>query len=196
MSLRVPTSTVLQRLLTEMRDEYVSLDWILDRLEERSYGLLLLILALIALVSGLSSFIALLLAWPAVQMILLRPRPGLPRFLAARRLRTRRLVPLIGRTVPMLRRIETLIRPRWPTPFDATRRAVGTVVLLLAVTLVSPIPFSHVPPCLAIVLIALAYLEDDGMMLCVGLAAATVSLTATAATVWGTVAGIEFLDRQ
>jgi hypothetical protein len=103
---------------------------------------------------------------------------------------------LIARAVPMLRRIETLIRPRWPTPFASTKRVIGAVIMLLGLTLVGPIPFSHVIPALAIMLVALAYLEKDGIMLAVGLAVAVLSLAISAAAVWGTVASIGFLDRR
>ncbi len=171
-----------------------SLGWIIDRLDERSFGLVMLLLALIALVPGLSTFIGVLVTVPAVQMILARHRPVLPRFVAGRRIRTRTLARLISRTIPLLRRMEKLIRPRWPTPFETTKRVVGVVILLLALTLVGPIPLSHVIPSVAVMLVALAYLEEDGVMLCIALAIAVCSLAITAATVWATVAGIDFLD--
>ena len=155
----------------------------------------MLLLALIALVPGLSTFIGVLLIVPAVQMILGRHNPVLPRSVAERRLQTRRLASLIAKILPLLRRIETLIRPRWPTPFEATKRSVGAIILLLSLTLVAPVPLSHVIPSFAIMLVALAYLEEDGVMLCVALAVAISSLAVTAAAVWATVAGIEFLDR-
>jgi hypothetical protein len=172
----------------------VTLGWVIERLDERSFGLVMLLLALIALVPGLSAFIGVLVIVPAVQMILARPRPVLPRFVAGRRIRTPRLALLIGRIVPLLRRMEKLIRPRWPTPFETTKRVVGIVILLLALTLVGPIPLSHIIPSFAIMLVALAYLEDDGILLCIALAVAVLSLALTAATVWATIEGIDFLD--
>jgi hypothetical protein len=36
--------------------------------------------------------------------------------------------------------LEQFIRPRWATPFEATKRAVGGVVLLLAASLSPPSP--------------------------------------------------------
>jgi hypothetical protein len=42
-----------------------------------------------------------------------------------------------------------------------------------------------------IVLLSLAYLEEDGMLLCVALAAALVSLASTGLTVW---AGVRVTD--
>ena len=192
----VPTSVVLNDLLTEAPADHVTLGWVLARLDERSFGLLMLLLGLIALVPGLSTFIGLLLTVPAVQMMLARHSPVLPRFVAERRIQTRRLASLIRRMLPALRWIEKLIRPRWPTPFEATKRVVGGIILLLSLTLVAPIPLSHVIPSFAIMLLAFAYLEEDGIMLCIALVIAVSSLAVTAATVWATVEGIEFIDRQ
>jgi hypothetical protein len=195
MAARLPTSVILNDLLEDAPADHVTLSWVISRLQERSFGLVMLLLALIALVPGLSTFIGVLLIVPAIQMILARHSPVLPRFVAERRLQTRRLASLIARILPVLRRIESVIRPRWTTPFETTKRVVGLIILLLSVTLVAPIPLSHVIPSFAIMLVALAYLEEDGVMLSVALAIAISSLAITAATVWATIAGIEFLDR-
>lgn len=194
MRARVPTSVVLNDLLKDAPPD-VTLGWVLGRLQERSFGLVMLLLALIALVPGLSTFVGVLLLVPSVQMMLARHAPVLPRFVASRPLRTRRLASLIGRILPLLRPIETLIRPRWPTPFEATKRAVGGLILLLSLTLIAPIPLGQIIPSGAIMLIALAYLEEDGVMLSIALAISILSLAITAATVWATVAGIQFIDQ-
>jgi len=195
MRVRVPTSAALNSLLGEMPPDEMTLGSIIDSLEERSFGLVMLLLALVALVPGLSTFVGVLLIVPAVQMILARHSPALPRFVSDRRLPTRQLVALIDRAIPVLRTVEKVIRPRWPTPFEATKRFVGAVILLLGLTMVAPIPLSHIIPSLAIMLVAVAYLEEDGVMLCVALATSLLSLAITAAAVWATVEGIEFLDR-
>jgi hypothetical protein len=194
MTPRVPTSDILEDLLGEASPDRVALGWVIERLGERSFGLLMFLLALLALVPGLSGFIGLLLMIPAYQMIVARHAPRLPRFIARRHLPTQRLARLIARTIPLLRRAERLIRPRWPTPFETTKRVVGGVIMLLGVTLIVPIPFGQIIPALIIMLVALAYLEEDGVTLCIALAVAAVSLAITAATVWGTVAGIDFID--
>ena len=91
--------------------------------------------------------------------------------------------------------MERVFRPRWPTPFRARQRIVGAVVLLLGLTLLVPIPLSNVIPAVAVMLIALAYLEEDGLMLAVGMTAGCLSLAITAAMVWGAMAGIGLLNR-
>jgi len=46
------------------------------------------------------------------------------------------------------------------------------IILLLAGTLILPFPFSHIIPALVIMLVSFAYLEEDGALLCISLAAA------------------------
>lgn len=183
---RVPTSVVLQALLRDAPGE-VSLEWIVAHLQERSFGIVMLLIALVGLVPGISPLAALMLAIPAVQMMRGRGEPVLPRRLATRRLSKERLGRILARLIPILRWLERLVRPRWPTPFEATKRVVGFVILLLGATLLTPVPFSQVIPALVIVLLAFAFLEEDGVLLCIALTAALVSLAITAAAVWGAV---------
>jgi hypothetical protein len=69
-------------------------------------------------------------------------------------------------------------------------------VLLLNIAVVfSPIPFTSIVPALVIALISLAYLEQDGLLLLIGLSAAVVVLAIAAAAVWEAVAGAEWIGR-
>jgi hypothetical protein len=89
-----------------------------------------------------------------------------------------------------------MIHPRWPTPLEATKRLVGIVVVMLNITVVfSPIPFSSVVPALMIALISLAYLEEDGLLLLIGLSVAMVVLTIASVAGWETVVGAEWISR-
>jgi hypothetical protein len=183
----VPTSVVLAQLLEDVPQDQVSLAWLLSRLQRRSFGLVMLLLALIGLVPGTGLFIGVLLAFPAMQMLLGRDTPTLPRILAKRSIATRHVARSAARAIRLFRRMEALIRPRLQTPFQATKRLVGLVVLLLAATLIWPFPFSHIIPALVIMLISFAYLEEDGILLWISLAVALLSFSITAATVWATV---------
>ena len=69
MSARIPTSHVLRALLDEATAERVSLGWLMDRLGERSFGIILLLLAFLALIPGVSPVAGALLTIPAYQMI-------------------------------------------------------------------------------------------------------------------------------
>ena len=184
MTARAPTSAVLDGLLGPEAPEQVTLGRLLDGLGDRSFGVVLLLLALFGLLPGVSAVAGLLLMVPAVQMVLGRPVPVLPRRVAARRFEAERLARVVRRVVPVLRFLERFIRPRWATPFEATKRVVGGVVLLLAASLLAPVPLSNIPPALAIVLIAFAYLEEDGLLLGIALTAALVMLAVAAVAAW------------
>lgn len=58
---------------------------------------------------------------------------------------------------------------------------------------VQSIPFTSIVPALVIALISLAYLEEDGLLLLIGLSAAVVVLTIALAAVWETVVGAEWI---
>jgi len=193
LSPRVPTSVALMRLLDDAPADRVSLAWLISRLGKRSFGLLIFIVALLGLIPAVAMLAMLLLPFPAIQMLLGHDRPSLPHFLATRSVPTQRFSRLAVQSIPILRRMEVFIRPRWPTPFQTTKRLVGLTILLLAVTLIAPFPFNIVPT-LAIVLISFAYLEEDGILLCISILAAIFSLLITAGTVMATVRTMGFLE--
>ena len=184
MTPRAPTSVVLDGLLGHEAPEQVTLGWLMGGLGDRSFGVVLLVLALLGLLPGVSAVAGVLLTVPAFQMILARPGAVFPRRVAARRFEAERLARVVRRVVPVLRFLERFIRPRWATPFEATKRVVGGVVLLLAASLLAPVPLSNIPPALAIGLIAFAYLEEDGLLLGIALAAALVMLAVASVAAW------------
>jgi hypothetical protein len=94
-------------------------------------------------------------------------------------------VALIRRALPALRLMERVMRPRFPTPFQTTKRLVGALMLLLgALMLATPVPLSNVPYGMAIILLAFAYLEEDGIALCIALGLAVLALVGGAAALW------------
>lgn len=183
MQVRPPASTELESLLDRAADE-VTLAMLMERLGDRSFGIVLLVLGLLALLPGISVASAILLFVPAAQMIAGRSAPAFPRRLGGRRLNMQHLAPLIRRIAPALRWLERFIRPRWITPFQATKRVIGALVMVLGVCLLIPLPLSNYPPALLIILIASAYLEQDGVLLCAALAASMVLVAALALLAW------------
>jgi hypothetical protein len=191
----IHTSAVLQKLHDEVPKEGFTLGWLLGRLRTRSFGVIMLLLALIAIAPGASIIAGLLLMIPALQMIAGKPAPIFPRRIAAHALPARHFAVMVQRAVPILKYLEKIIHPRWHTPLEATKRVVGVVVLILSATLVfSPIPLSNVLPALVIMLISLAFLEQDGLVLLIALMAAVIVLLGAFATVWETIRGARWLS--
>jgi hypothetical protein len=182
----VPTSLVLQELLDEAPADHFTLNWLIGSLPEHSFGIVMLLLAVLAMVPIGSIVPGLLLAILAAQMTAGRQVPAFPRRIAAHPLPTRHLVRMGRQPILVLKSLEQVIRPRWPTPFGATKRVIGIVVLLLtSLILLAPLPLTNVPPAAVIALISLAYIEKDGVLLAVALLGALILLAAASAAVWG-----------
>ena len=97
----------------------------------------------------------------------------------------------------VLKYLEKLVHPRWPKAFEAAKRVVGVMVLLLTLVLVlTPVPLSNVAPAMVISLISLAYVEEDGLLLSVGLLAGTILIGFGLAVVWGTMTAATFSSAQ
>jgi hypothetical protein len=172
----------------------VTLAWLLGSLRQRSFGIVMLLLGMLSMVPGISIPAALLLVVFGFQMMMAHEAPVLPRFIARRSLPTHRIAGFIVRVSPVIKFLEKFIRPRWHTPFRATKRVVGFALLLLAATIFMPIPLGEIPGAVT-VLVALAYLEEDGVLLCIAFVASLVSLAITGAEVWGSLLGAGFLLR-
>ena len=187
---------MLQRLHDEAPKVHFTLGWLMASLHRRSFGMIMLLLALVGIAPGVSIIAGLLLMIPASQMIAGLPAPVFPRRIAAHPLPTRHLTALVQRAVPVLRYLEKTIHPRWPTPLEPTKRLVGAVIATLSATMVfTPIPLSNVVPAVVIALISLSYLEEDGLLLTIALLTAFIVLTIASALLWEMLLGAKWIGR-
>jgi hypothetical protein len=190
----IPASDVLQRLHDRAPADHFTLGWLLAGLSKHSFGILLLVLSVIAIAPGASIVAGVLLLIPAFEMIVGRASPTFPRWIVRRPLPAPHLVACVQRAIPVLKYIEKVVHPRWPTPHEPTKRLVGIVVLILSASLVFiPIPLSNIVPAIVIGLIALAYLEEDGVLLLIGLLAAIIVLMVEFAAIWAMVRGAKWI---
>jgi hypothetical protein len=189
----VHTSDLVVRLMKEAPEDTVDLDWLLHHLRHRSFGLLLLILALAIPIPGLGIISSFLIAFPAVEMMFGRNRPALPGFFVNRAVSTHHFTKWAERSLPLLRFVETFSRSRWHTPVQATKRAVGSVVFLLAFSAIWPIPLINIVPALTIVLISIAYLQQDGLLLGIAFAIAIASLVVFALVLWASADALQHM---
>jgi len=107
-----PTSVHLSGMLDQVKNAHVSVSWLIERLGERSFGLTLFLMALIALVPGASTVVGVLIAWPAIQMVLGHRAPLLPDIIARRHIEVGKLAHAIRILLPRIQWFERLIRPR------------------------------------------------------------------------------------
>jgi len=188
----IPASTILQELHDEAPADHFTLDWLMGSLHKQSFSLVIFVLSLVAVAPGISLVGGLLLLIPAFQMIIGRPAPTFPHRIASRPLPTQHLGAVVERAIAVLKYVEKVVYPRCPTPPEVTKRVVGIAVLMLSARLLLiPIPFSNILPALLIALISLAYLEEDGLVLSIGLLVACVLLAVDLRVVWELVHGVK-----
>jgi hypothetical protein len=191
----VPTSVVLQDLLDHAPAEQFTVRWLLERLDGQAFGIVILLLALIGMVPGICMLVAVLLLIPAVEMLAGRVVPIFPGWLADRPLPTRYLANAVRRANPILRNVEKAIHPRWRVPSELTSRIVGVAVIAMAVLLVAPIPMIQIFPASVIVILALAHIENDGLLLAIGVFGAVVMSTLAVMAVWQITLGAGWISR-
>jgi len=192
---RAPSSRVLQQLLAQAPADFFTLAWLTSFLRERSFGIMLLFAGLLGTIPVGSTIPGLLLMALAIQLIAGWREPVFPAFIAHRPLPTRHLVSVGRRAVPVLQFLERAVHPRWPGAFDVLKHGVGVLILLLTVALLlTPVPLSNIPPAVIISLMSLAYVEEDGLLLTLSVAAAIGYTILISATVWGAVLGLIFLS--
>lgn len=186
----IPASVILQKLHEEAPPGYFTLDWLMGKLQKQSFGLLMLVLAIVAAAPGICLIGGLLLLMPAFQMIMGRSAPTFPRWIGAHRFPTRHLGTVVLRSIQVLKHLEKTIRPRGRIPADAGKRSVGIAVVLLSARLIlAPVPLSNILPAIVIALISLAYAEEDGLMLSISLLAGFVIVAVDLAVAWQIMSG-------
>ena len=180
-------SQSLNRLLDTSNSEDLSIGDIFDRVGDKGYGLMLVVLSLPSALPvpapGYSTPFGLLLSILGIQMILNRRTPWLPGRVRQFVMKRRIVDMIIRGGAKIFGKIEHLIRPRmsWINgrlglPF------MGTLVLLMSALMIFPIPLTNTAPAMVIFLIGVGLTEDDGLV-----AGAACALGALAALLYAVV---------
>lgn len=177
----VPLSAVIAAVLDEAETRPVSLGDLIDRTADRGYGVLLLLLGLPMLIPllppGSSTIVGPVYAAFAVQMLTGVRRPWVPQRFRNRVLARGTVRALRNRGLPLIRAVERLSRPRglWVSE-RFVLRAVGVMVLLMGILLLSPLPFLNTLPALSVMLIGVGLLNRDALFVLAGMAVGLFSL--------------------
>jgi hypothetical protein len=117
------------------------------------------------------------------QLMLGFRRAWLPAMLARRSISRKDYAAIVKQMLPVLRRLESFVRPRvsWLAN-DWVRLPLGLVCLALSTAITLPIPLAHVPLGSAICFLAIGLMERDGLVLGLALVGALAGLTVVTAT--------------
>jgi hypothetical protein len=175
-----PRLSTILRLLAESEQKQYTVAELVDIFQDRTFGALMLLFALLNLIPlppGSSFVLGAPLVVLAVQVTLGFRKIWLPQSVLKVRVRTSDLGRVTRRATPYLRWVERLLNPRLTMFFTgAGDRVIGLVCLALALLLFLPIPFANMLPALAIAFFSLALLERDGVAALVGLLVAGIAL--------------------
>ncbi|HZP81133.1 MAG TPA: exopolysaccharide biosynthesis protein [Chthonomonadaceae bacterium] len=167
-------SGLLRSALDTDHDGRVSVGEIQDRVAERGFGLLLILLTLPMLIPmppGTSGPVGLLIALLGFQMLAGRAYPWLPARVRRYRLPAKALAALQTQGVAFMERLERLSRPRWRGVENPIMLRILAVLLILGgLVLFLPLPFLNTLPALFLLPIGVGLLNRDGASLLLGLA--------------------------
>jgi hypothetical protein len=185
------TSSLLRDFVASQTEPRVTMGALRDALDDRGFGVLILIFALPNLVPVniplLSAVLGLPLVLLAAQLAYGRHKPWLPDWLARQSFPRLGFAAVVMHASPYLERAERLLRPRLPGLLSWTgERLIGVALLILALVLTAPIPLGNWLPAFAI--IGLALVEKDGVAVLIGLGVGVVGLAVVATVIGGVIA--------
>lgn len=179
----------------------LSLGEVRDRLDERAFGLLILILAIPCLVPGLpgAQLIAIPIVILAAQLMVGAKEPWLPKGILRRRISKAWLDRMADFAAKRMSWMERLSKPRL-TGFvtGVGDQVAGLFVILAALTII--LPMTNTVPSLAVTLLAAGLLQRDGLFVLAGAALSGAWVTALvslpiAAFVFGAPWAVDLWDK-
>lgn len=168
----IRTSTLLENLLIDLpQTERADIGQIVSVLRGKVFAILILIFALpvsIPNIPGISTLFAPLIIVPAIFMALNDKKLRLPKFISSISFQTKHLKFAIEKSLPFVKQLEKFISPR--LSFLSSGFAIyflALEIIFLSLILILPIPLGNMMPAIAIAIIALGILENDGLLIIV-----------------------------
>ena len=192
------TSQLLREFAENLSSERVSLAEIDAGLGDRGLGVLMAIFAVPNIFPSTVPFGNVMTGVPvivlAVHLMLGWRQLVLPGSLARRSIAAQTLKSFAPKLAGMLARIEPLLSPRLAAVSSpAGERIIGAICLFLSILSALPIPFGHMVPALALMVIGLGLIEHDGFAILLGAALGLAGAVVFALVLFGLASGIHHL---
>ncbi len=163
----------IKLLLQRLAEKPLSLGDILAETSERGFNLVIALLVLpflFPMPPGLTGPFGAACLILSMQMVLGRRSPWLPRKIATYKFPRSFANVLLQNLRRVTRILEKIARPRLSKIADNsyTWRFNGLCISWLAVLLISPVPLTNPIPTIGILILAVATIESDGLLMCIG----------------------------
>lgn len=181
-------SDILRTLADRHAGQTISIGDMMAAFGERAFGILMIVFCLpnMVPVPGIGALFGVPLLLIALQMAVGRPKPWLPRGIESRGIQHATLAKMVDAVEPRMRRIESVLKPRWTFLFSPLMdKVIGVFAVLCAISIIIPFPGTNFPPAIALILISLAVTQEDGIVLGLGAVVGLAGLTYTTIVVGG-----------
>lgn len=178
-------SAVLRAVIDTAKGETITIGEIIEAFGERAFGFVLILFSLpncVPAPPGIASIVGTPVLIFGFQMMLGHKRPWLPRFILRRSVSVSKFKRLIDIAEPKLQKLESYCKPRLTQLFSVFGdRMIGLFAFLVALSVLIPFPGTNFPPSIALVIVSIAVIEEDGYLLIAGylLGLAGLAYTAT-----------------
>lgn len=165
-------SSMLQRIAAAAEGPQISVGALVDGLEGRAFGMLLLLFAIptvIPFLVGVHSAVAVPLALLAGQIVVGRREPWLPAKIRTQMIDVPSFRKMSASVTPWIKRAEKITKPRFK--FMTTHyaeRILAIFIILFSAIIALPGPGTNGVPGLCVALIALGIIERDGLLATLG----------------------------
>lgn len=164
------TSDLLKELVLDDQAETITLAKLMTALDDRAFGFMMFLLAFpvcMPMPPGFSSLMGFCIMPIAVQYLLGRSCPKLPRRLRDQPINREILAKAVRFILPGLIWLEKFFCPRWnAVTAGAGEKVIGVILILLILELITPLPPPlHFLPASGIAIIALGIMERDGVLM-------------------------------
>lgn len=195
------TSQLLRAFAENLAAERVTLAEIDAGLGDRGLGVLMAVFAVPNIFPSTVPFGNVLTGVPvillAVHLMLGWRQLVLPDFLARRSIAAQTLKSFAPKLAAVLARVEPLLRPRLTAiSSPAAERVIGVIALVLSILSALPIPFGHMVPALALMVIGLGLIEHDGAAILLGAVLGLAGAVLFGLVVFGLAHGLTHFDLQ
>ena len=178
---RKRTSEILQAIADGCGEDNITMKQFTNQMGDRAFALVILVFSLpnslpIPGIPGFSTITGLPILFIGFQMLMRREVFWLPQWISKKEFSGASLKKVLNYAIPWVIKMEKYLKPRWNILLCPLGECViGFVIVALTCILVLPIPGGNFLPGLSITILALSFLEKDGLVTAFGLAFATAS---------------------
>ncbi|WP_214303379.1 exopolysaccharide biosynthesis protein [Wolbachia endosymbiont of Erebia cassioides] len=166
-------------------NDKVTLFDIKTALHERGFGILIIIFSLplsvpIPVPPGYTTILSIPLILFSLQLLFGFDSPWMPNWLERKSFQRSTLALVVEKTSPILKKIEKFMKPRMSFIFlGPGEKILAFMMLLCAIIIALPLPFTHFLPAIGITLISLGIMGKDGFLSTLGVLVSFCALLVT-----------------